>query len=59
MWKRLGYLVKKDNDYLCSECRMRQKPIEECCKFCRVAFSNYENIMIKEIMEKEKEKQND
>ena len=41
----IAKLVKKNNDYICSECRMRQYDIQSYCSFCKLPFSNYEEVM--------------
>ena len=52
---KIGYLVKKDNNYICSECRMKQHQIRAFCSFCNTAFSNYESVLLKMNEEVEQE----
>lgn len=47
----VAQLVKKNDKYICSECRMTQYQITSYCKFCNLPFSNYEEIIIKELLE--------
>jgi len=49
-------LLKKLNngDYRCTHCRMKQhKPITTFCPFCGSIFSNYEDVLIKELKTRE------
>lgn len=41
------YLIKKSQGFICGNCRMAQKRIENTCWFCGYIFSNYEEILIK------------
>ena len=42
----IGYLMKKGNYYVCSNCRMRQKVIKPYCPFCEYEMSNYETVIL-------------
>lgn len=46
-------LVKKPHGYICGNCRMIQRKIEDTCWFCGYVFSNYEEILIKNYKEVE------
>ena len=39
-------LIKKNNDYYCNECMMRQFKIKPYCNFCGKTFTNYEEVCI-------------
>ena len=42
-------LIKKDNSYICSECKMRQPDdLKSNCFWCGNWFSNYEELMVEE-----------
>lgn len=42
-----GKLIRKNNNYICSECRMRQHgDLMPFCYFCGTNFSNYEEILV-------------
>lgn len=41
-----AHLVKKSNNYICSNCRMKQEELKETCWFCGYFFSNWEVIKI-------------
>lgn len=44
----IAKLIKKNDYYYCSECRMKQpKELEPYCFFCGANFSNYEEELIK------------
>lgn len=42
----IGYLMKKNNYYVCSKCHMRQPSVTEVCHFCSTSFSNFEDIIL-------------
>ena len=42
-------LIEKNNTYFCSNCLMRQPRIQENCFWCGNMFSNYEDMLIKDI----------
>ena len=42
----LTHLVKKGNDFVCHNCRMKQKELRDTCWFCGYFFSNFEIIKI-------------
>ena len=49
-------ILKKTNDgvFRCSNCLMRQpRPLSSNCVYCGNMFSNYEDIIIKEEIEKQ------
>lgn len=48
-------IMKNGDVYYCSNCRMRLFQLSYNCKFCGNLFSNYEDIIIKEEIEHEKE----
>ena len=45
------HLVKKNNKWICHNCRMEQKELRETCWFCDYFFSNYEVIAIERFKE--------
>lgn len=50
----IAKLIKKNDCYYCSECRMKQPTIiEPYCFFCAATFSNYEEELIKFVQEME------
>ena len=50
----IAKLIKKNEEYYCSECRMKQPTIiKPYCCFCEANFSNYEEELIKSIEEME------
>ena len=52
--KMIAKLIKKNEEYYCSECRMKQPTIiKPYCCFCEANFSNYEEELIKSIEEME------
>ena len=42
-------LVEKNDNYYCSNCMMRQPRVRVNCWWCGDLFSNYEEVLIKEI----------
>ena len=48
-------LIKKNNYYYCSHCRMRQLQPNPNCYFCGNYFSNWESVLIEEFKEDEKD----
>lgn len=53
----IAKLVKENNNYYCSKCRMKQpKIIESYCFFCSTTFSNYEEELTKIFKENEDNK---
>lgn len=49
-------ILKKNNIFYCSNCRMRQFQIKTNCPFCGNMFSNYEEILIQQFNEEERNK---
>lgn len=50
----IAKLIKKNDCYYCSECRMKQpKELEPYCFFCGANFSNYEEELIKNFEQSE------
>ena len=49
----ITHLVKRNDGYLCHNCRMAQKELRETCWFCGYFFSNYESIVLKNYKDKE------
>ncbi len=50
----IAKLIKKNEEYYCSECRMKQPTIiEPYCFFCAANFSNYEEELTKVFRESE------
>ena len=48
----IAKLIKKNDCYYCSECRMKQpKILEPWCFFCEVIFSNFEEELLKNFKE--------
>ena len=42
-------LIEKNNTYFCSNCLMRQPRVQENCFWCGNMFSNYEDMLIKDV----------
>jgi len=42
-------LVERNGCYYCGNCRMKQSKLQEVCWWCESLFSNYEEILIKNI----------
>ena len=50
----IAKLIKKNDCYYCSECKMKQSTIiKPYCFFCAATFSNYEEELIKIFKESE------
>ena len=48
----IAKLIKKNDCYYCSECRMKQpKVLEPWCFFCEANFSNFEEELLKNFKE--------
>ena len=41
-------IMERDNNWVCSNCMMKQKCLECTCWFCGRTFSNYEDKLIEE-----------
>ena len=48
----IAKLIRKNDYYYCSECRMRQE-LQPYCDFCEAIFTNYEEELIKVFKESE------
>ena len=46
----IANLILKHNNYVCSNCMMRQTGIPSRCYFCGYQFSNWEEIAYNEVM---------
>ena len=42
-------LFKKQDQYYCSNCMMRQPRVQANCFWCGDMFSNYENMLIQDV----------
>ena len=42
-------LFKKQDQYFCSNCMMRQPRVQASCFWCGNMFSNYENMLIQDV----------
>ena len=50
----MAALIKKNNDYLCDNCYIKQPSVlEPYCIFCAQIFSNYEEVMINKFKEEQ------
>lgn len=48
----IARIIKRNGEYYCSECKIRQsKVIEFQCVFCGAFFSNYEEVLMENYME--------
>lgn len=54
----ISNLIEKNNQYYCSNCRMRQNDLKEhlSCTFCGYTFSNWAEVQIKIFKEQEEDK---
>ena len=52
----ISKLIKRGEQYSCSNCMMRQPTIKNCCWFCGNIFSNFEEVMLEiyDIIEEDK-----
>ena len=41
-------ILKAEDIYYCSNCRMRQPDLHPYCNFCGSEFSNYEELLIEQ-----------
>lgn len=46
--KMVASLMKRNNNYVCSACMMKQQCLECTCWFCGKLFSNFEEVAIEE-----------
>lgn len=55
----LTHLAKKNNKWICHNCRMEQKKLQPTCWFCDYFFSNYEAVVLENYKEVNNEISND
>lgn len=49
----ITHLVKKNDYYICHNCRMKQQELKETCWFCGYIFSNFEVIVLENYKDRE------
>ena len=45
----ISKLIEKNDTYFCSNCMMRQPRVQTNCFWCGNMFSNYEDMLIKDV----------
>ena len=48
----IAQLVKKAKGNICGNCRMLQKELQPQCWFCGYTFSNYEDFLLENYLER-------
>lgn len=49
----ISKLIENNGIYYCSNCHMKQSKLSSSCWWCEYIFSNYEEVIIKELKENE------